>query len=545
MIWLSIVVASSLAAEPCPAPRIHDPAPLAGAMAQDRALAQQFFKAATACTTPGEACTQARLECNTLLTATLQRQASFDEGIWLRDMLLPYEGQTYAMTRTIGPQTVAPDSTCNVDVETLKGAAERRTVQASRRDGLFQEYGGYSKWAQQQQQACREKVSAVDAKTASDKAEAERVAAVTAAAAAAEALKLKQAQEAQKLKEAEAAAETQRQKDALAAEERRQKDLAAAEEKRQQQAQTLAQQEAERQERQQREREQKQEEKEREQARLQAERDEANRVKERDTGVASARAEKARLIRDAETKLARAREEEALKKQAALDAVNSSPAIASAAVAEAGDAEKARVQAEKDLADAKMKSDAIEIDDSHEREYGSVFLTGGVSGADTGLSLGVLAGAHFGFWQTAPSDGMASGFELRLWARYGGSIAPTGARLVDSLVTARYFLGRFGFGAAGELRWSDPSVSQALRGGAGPAVAVAIVDNPNTRVLLGVNYLPLGNVIDPTRVMGDLEISYRFVTLQVNGGTLTEATSPGGSALRWSIGAYLGVRAHW
>ena len=579
MLWMSLVVAGVSAAEPCEPPRIRDTGPLVAAIAQDRVMAQTFTKAATACAERGEACDQARLECATLLTSTNQKQTGFDEGQWLRDMLLPYNGGSYPMTRTFGAAAIAGDASCNVDVATLTAAAGRRTAQATRRDALLQEHQGYARWTQTQLQKCKERVAADDAKNAAARAESERLLAASAAVTAAEALKLKQQQEAaaaqaaaeKKAKEAaEAEAARQRELKETAekeakkredaekqAREDRERDRKAAEERAQRQEDERKKERAELEAARKKEKEEQEEklakEKKEAEQRVQAAKDEAERkqreaeekrlVTERDTRVAQQRQTKERLVKEAEDNLKRAKDEEALKKQAAVDAVSSSPAIAQAAVAEAAQAERARIEAEKRLVDAHQKADAIVIDDSYERSSGSLGVLGGVSAIDSSLALGVLGAVHFGFWGTAPSDGMASGFEVRLWGRYSGTVTGTPAAVVDSLLTARYFFGAVGLGVAGELRMFDPGFAS-LRGGVGPALAVAFVDNKETRVLFGVNYLPLGNTIDTVRFIGDFEVSWRFLTFHVNGGTLNKSVN-GVSTFAWQVGGFVGVRAAW
>lgn len=574
MWWMSLVVTSTLsAAEPCEAPRVRDTAPLVAAIAQDKVMAQTFTKAATACAERGEACDQARLECSTLLASTIQKQVGFDEGQWLRDMLLPYNGGSYPMTRSFGAAPLAGDASCNVDVATLTASAQRRTTQATRRDGLFQEYQGYARWTQTQLQKCKERVAADEAKSAATRAESERLAAASAAAAAAEAAKQKAAQEAaaakleaerkareaaeaeaKKREEAERAAKDEREKEraraeaqAAKAEEDRKAERRAAEER----ADRL---DRERKEEKRAAEEKLAKEKELSEQRVQAAKEEAEQkareaeekrlVGERDKRITEQRATKERLVRDAEANLKRAKDEEALKKQAAVDAVSSSPAIAQAAVAEAAQAEKARVDAEKKLLEAQQKADAIVIDDSFERSSGSVGLAGGGAASDGGFGLGVMGVAHFGFWGTAPSEGMASGFELRLWGRYFGTVATmTPAASIEALVSARYYFGRVAVGVAGELGLSGANFA-AVRGGAGPALGVALVDNHETRVLLNASYLPVGNVMDPLRIVGDFEVSWRFLTLQVHGSTVTRVVN-GANSVGWQVGGFAGVRASW
>ncbi len=571
MLFMSIVVAAVTAADPCEAPRVRDTAPLVAAMAQDKVLGLTFTKAAGLCAERGEACDQARLECATMLTSTIQKQVGFDEGQWLRDMLLPYNGANYPMTRTFGAATIASDASCNIDVAALTAAGQRRMVQATRRDTIFQEYNLYSRWTQTQLQKCKERVANDEVKSAQTKAESERLAAASAAVGAAEAIKLKQAADAAAAK-AEADKRALAAADAEAKKQKEQRDFAdreikrreeaeqrtrdeRTEEKRAAEAKALKAEEERKKERADAE-QQRLKEKAETEAKLEKQKEEAalaqkaaeekKLVTERDAKVAQQRTQKTQLVKDAEANFKRAKDEEILKKQAAVDAVSMSPAIAQAAVTEAAQAEKARIDAEKRLFEAKQKADAIVIDDSFERSAGSVWITGGGSGLDTGFGLGVMGGAHFGFWGTAPPEGMASGFEIRLWGRYLATVSGTPASTFDSLLTARYFFGAIGVGLAGELRVIDPAQSTAtapaaLRGGAGPALAVAFLDRHETRVLLGVNYLPLGNTIDGVRLVGDFEVSYKFFTLHVNGGSATKAA--GGIA--WQIGAYAGVRAAW
>lgn len=524
------------AANDCDAPRIRETTTLAAAIAQDKVMGQTFLKAAGACAAPGEACTAARLECAAILTSTAQKQVGFDEGVWLRDMLLPYQGAYYPMTRTFGAAQLANDGSCNVEVAVLTAAAERRSQQAIRRDGLLQEYALYAKWAQGQQQQCKDKLALVAVQSETARLEAERAAAATAAASAAVA--------------AAAAAKALEEKKAREAAE-----AAAAEAKRREDAERQAKEEAERQEEQRRKEladAEKRQQEEKEAAEKKQKEDEENKaVAERNSRTQQLRDEKKKLVADAELQLERARTEEALKRQAAVDAVSSSPAIASAAVAEAADAEKARIAAEKNLVAAKEKAAAIEIDDSYERGVASVFLNGGFSAVDggTGMGAGVLAGGHFGLWGTAPSEGMASGVEFRFWARYLAHItSPTMTEdhhtSVDLLLSGRYYFGHLALGLAGEMRFLQPAFGT-LRFGVGPTLAAAFIDNKDTRVVLGVNYLPLGNTLDPLRILGDFEVGYKLLSIHVLGGSMTRTLADGTSQIGWQLGGYVGLRYSW
>lgn len=571
MLFMTIVVAAVIAAEPCEAPRVRETAPLVAAMAQDKVLGLTFTKAAGLCAERGDACDQARLECTTMLTSTIQKQVGFDEGQWLRDMLLPYNGASYPMTRTFGAAAIASDASCNVDLATLTAAGQRRMVQATRRDSMYQEYNLYARWTQTQLQKCKERVAGDEVKSATARAESERLAAAAGAVGATEAIKLKAAQDA-------AAARAEADKRALAAadaearKQKEQKDFADREIKRREEAEQRTRDERDQEKRaaeakglkadEERKKERAEAEQQRlkekaeteakldkqkeEAARAQKAAEEKKAVTERDAKVAQQRTLKTQLVTQAEANFKRAKDEELLKKQAAVDAVSMSPAIAQAAVTEAAQAQKARIDAENRLFEAKQKADAIVIDDSFERSAGSVWIAGGGSGLDSGFGLGLMGGAHFGFWGTAPPEGMAPGFEIRLWGRYLASVSGTAASSLDSLLTARYFFGAIAVGLAGELRAIDPAQSTAatpaaVRGGAGPAIGVAFLDRHETRVLLGVNYLPLGNTIDGVRFVGDFEVSYKFFTLHINGGSATKAAG----GLAWQIGAYAGVRAAW
>lgn len=554
-----LLAVPGLAAEPCEAPRLRDTAPLATASAQDKVLATAFNKAAAACVERGDACDQARVECGGLLTTLLQKQTGFDEGVWLRDLLLPYQGQQYPITRTFAQITLAPDASCNVDVATLKDAAGRRTAQAARRDALLQEYQLYVKWAGGALQKCRERAAADDTRSAAARAESERLAAAAGAVTATElakkqaeeaarkkaeedALRLKTAQEvaAHAQADAEARALKERtdaaaaaQKAQLEAEQRSQKALADAEQRnRQAQLDSEARMKAER-------------ELEKQDALAKAKQAEDERlVRERGTKVTQLKQQKEQMLADAELAYKHAAAEEEQKKQAAVDAVAQNPAVAQAAVAQAAQATQARIDAEKNLELVRVKAERLEIDDSFERSRGHVGLLAGggamaFGSAPVGAAGGMLT-AHFGFWQQAPVSGMASGFELGLEARYfQGLGSATAPREIEGHVTARYFIGPLGLGAVGEFRNFDAAFG-VRPFGVGPAIGIALIDNPHTRAVFSVNWLPVGGVIDLVRLSGDFEVSYEWFTMRITGGTSTQ-----GSTLGWEAAGFLGARFHW
>ncbi len=547
------------AAEPCENARIRETAPLATATAQDKVVAGTFSKAATTCAERGPACDQARAECGALLTTMLQRQVGFDEGVWLRDLLLPYLGQQYPMSRPFGAFTVAPDASCNVDVATLTAAAQRRTDQAARREVLLQEYGLYVKWAQAAQQRCRERVAADDQRAAAAKAESEKLAVVAVTAGAADQAKRqaeeaarKKAEEAKLAQEAAARAAVDEAKRREEAELRlRQERLDA--EKRAQQAQIDAEQrnrqallEAEQRMRAERERERRELE---QQAKLV---EEARLVKERSERTAQLKTQKEQLLADADSAYKRALAEEAQKKQAAVDAISQNPAVAQAAVAEAAQANQARVEAERNLEAARVQASRMQIDDSYERARGHVALLGGGgvfsysdgTTASTGGALGFNVTAHFGFWAEAPASGLANGFELALSARFVQALGPAPTpREFEGHFTARYFFGPFGIGGAGEYR-NFEAVFGIRPFGIGPSVGLALIDSPHTRAIFSLNWMPVGTAVDLARVGADLEVSYEWFTLRFAGGSFTQQFASA-SRISWQGAVFVGARLRW
>lgn len=518
---------AALAAEVCEAPRNRDTAPLATAAAQDKVVANVFQKTASTCQERGPACDQARLECGTLVNSIIQKQIGFDEGLWLRDMLLPYQGQNYVLTRSFGAFQLATDASCNVDAATLSAAALRRTQQAARRDSLLQEYQLYVRWTQDQLSRCKARVAADEQRAAEAKAESERVAAAASAAsataAAAAAAKAAQEAEARKRAEAQAAAqqEAQRraeeqaraQREAQAAAQRRAEEQAKAQREAQEEAQRRAEDAAEKQRAEQERAKREAEEKAREQAEAQA-------VAQREAQKEAARKQKAELLAQADS------EEEAARRAAA------------------------------DRAEAlRKKAAGIEVKDEDERARGniSVMAVAGVlngwagnsassASASTSFAMGAGLAAHVGFWGTAPAQGMASGFELRLSGRFVQTVSGPSANALEGLVTGRYFFGHFGIGAAGALRFYDTFKQQSFD--AGGSLAVAIMDTPRTRVLVAVNWIPVGTSMDLTRFAADFEVSYQYFTFHAHGGMLTTPIN-GQDTLGWEAGASLGARLGW
>lgn len=552
----------ALAAEVCAAARLRDTTLLATAAAQDKVLAASFQRAATACAERGDACDQARVECGGLLTSLIQKQINFDEGMWLRDLLLPYLGQQYSPTRTFGTFTLAPDASCNVDVASLLAASQRRQAQAARREGLFQEYALFAKWTETVQQQCRDRDAVEQQKSATVKAQSEQIAAVATAATAAELArkkaeadaKSKADEDARRLREAQELAAKQ------AVEQAKQRDLAIARAKqdqldaeaRAQKAQLDAearnrQLQMEDEQRMKAEREQAQKTQE-EKARLA---EEQRFIKEREQKAVELKTYKKKLVAEAEATYKLALAEEESRRQAAVEAVSQSPAIAQAAVAQAADAERNRINAEHALAEARLKAERIEVDESFERSRGHLAALGGGgafaysndTGSVTGGGLGAMITAHLGFWGQAPAAGLANGFEVALGARFFQALGTGAPREIEGHATARYFFGPLGVGLAGEGRSVDASLGVRAFG-LGPSIGIAAVDTPHTRVIFSANWLPVGTAIDLTRITGEFEVSYEWFIVRVLGGSFAQQLSTG-TTVGWQAAAFVGARLSW
>lgn len=518
------------AAEVCELPRLHETSALATAAAQDQVLGQAFQTAAQACGARAEGCERARLECAGLLAAVIQKQRGLDEGMWLRDMLLPYRGQQYPMTRAFGAFAVATEASCNVEVSSLSAAGQRRLAQASRREAMVAEYALYWRWAEASLRECQGRAGASGATSPGASLDGGPPAASTLVVS---------PEELRRRAEEAARADARRAQEAAALqakEELRRRDEAAAQARKDRlELEARARDERE--------------------ANLERERraEEERALAQRGQSVTMARAERARLLAEAELAYQQAVAHEEAKRQAAVEAVSVNPAVAQGAVAEAAHASRAREEAERGLAVAKLKAEQIVIDDSFERSRGHVGVLGGggamgwrdASGIGyLGPSIGALATAHVGFWAPAPLSGLAAGFELALGVRVLKPFAEGATPLeLEGHLTGRYFFGALGLGAAGEFRLTD--VAFGIRPfGVGLAAAVAVVDTPHVRVLLGVNWLPVGTAVDLARVTGDLEVSWEWFTFRLAAGSSTQvlaASTPVG----WQAMAFAGARLGW
>ncbi len=541
----------------CDVARIRETQSLSTAIASDRQMAQRFADTAKACASPGDLCDSARLACGTMLTATVKGQVSFDEGAWLRDMMLPYLGQTYQPARALPTQTtpLATDVSCDGDAALLTAAASRRTQQAQRREQLLTEYPLYVKWASAAQQLCKDKALAEAQRTAAAKLEAEKLAAAAATASAAEAARQKAEADAKKAAEEAQKSAEQKEKEAQAkleaekaAAEKKAKDEKEAAEKKLADEKAAAEQKAK-------------DEKDALQKQLKADKEEAvakaaateeaKLVAAREEKIAALKKQKKQLVTDAEAKLARLTEDAELKKKQAAEALNTNPQMAQTLVQDAARAQAARDAAVGELAEAKRKAEAIEIDDSHERSKGSFGfqLGGGVAGWPNMQGvLGLTGMLHLGFWGTAPSKGLANGFEVRINAKFLKSLlAP---REFEGFLNLTYFFGPFGIGAVGDFQL-QPVPTPVFRVAGGLGIALAMVDQPMARVIARVNYTPLGSLygFDPARVNLDLEISvgpvFGSIQAGLGGLDLYRAKDTDPLPLGWKAAGFLGLRHRW
>lgn len=531
---LCLVPSATFAAD-CEPPRIRDTTALTMAIIGDRQVGQSFERVAFACAAEGQSCDQARLQCSTLLTATMKEQATFDEGWWLRDMMLPYQGQTYPFSQKFFASPLANDATCNGDALQLTAAAQRRSQQATRRQVIADEYPRYVRWITESYNACMTKQVADAQQQMKARTQAEQAASAAAAAAAtaavakaaedarlreAEAARLRAEAEQKRLKDLDAKAADQRELAQRKAEEdARQKSYA---DERARQDQIRAEQKAE-------------------DDKVLAKRAADDKVvQDREALRANQQAQKEKLVADAEAALDQASQRAERARAAARDALDKGSPAASALAAESTAAERDRVAAEQRLVEAREKANSIVVDNSHNRSRFSAAAFGGITYADIssadGRAEGPLASmgvaAHFGIWGTPPVEGLPSGFEFRLVAR-GSPIWSSGlnrVHFIDTTLTMRWFFSRFGVGVAGELRWNETlfggtSFRKYFGGGVGPSLGVALVDSPEGRILISLNWTPIISN-DLLRIFGDIELSWRFLTLHLAVGGLTDPTQP-------------------
>ncbi len=569
VLGVSLGSVNAFAADPCEPLRLRDTAPLTRAIVEDQEMATAFGATATACGVPDSAaCDAAKLDCATRLAAVIKSQATFDEGSWLRDMLLPFQGQNYPMTRQFAAAAGAADRSCATDVATLTAASQRRLDQATRRDALMTEYRGYSKWAQDAAARCAAGAAADKAKAEKQRVEAEAAAAL----AAAEATKQKQAldqrkaaeeaakkaeeervaQEAAKKKLAEEAARKQADDAKRLAEEQKKQ---AEEAKKQAEADRKKAADAEEKARKERVEAEEKARKERVEAEEKArqERADAEEKARREREAAAKAAADAKLVAEREAKKAAAKDQQA-------QLLAQADAELRAAETDVEKRKKdAMVQADLDaqrrLDDARKRKAALEAqagnvkiptDDERSRGAASLAVGGGYSafslssGAYAGPMFGAQLMVHLGFWGVAPAEGLASGFELRLLAHYRDTFSSTEAlRSAQGLVTGRYFFGRFGVGLGFDTRYTMTASPAVLDYGVGPSISFAIVDSPRNRINLNAHWLGLLNP-NLGHFSADLEFSFSYFTIGINGG---DVAAPGRNG--YQISGFVGGRLPW
>ncbi len=539
---LGLISLAFAATDPCESPRIRDTGALTMAMAQDRQVAQSFQKAATACVADTEACDQARLECGTLLASTLKLQVGFDEGAWLRDMLLPYIGQQYPISQKFAAAAQATDTSCAGPAATLTAAANRRLGQAAKRQAIFDEYPKYAAWVNSAYAKCREQANVDQQKAIANRSDAEKLAAAALAAKVAEEARQKAEDDARRRAEAEAKAKSEALRKAEDDARERAKAEAAAKKANEDAADRV--------------------ENEKKEAAKRVEQAENDRiVQARESRLTQAKNQKSQIVTDAKVDLQRATDEANAKQKAAMKALEERSPAAAMLATEAANAEKNRQAAEQRLADAKVKADRIEVDESSERSRGSLGIQGaigyGTLGSTEGQASGVLLGAqgsaHFGFWGTAPADGLASGLEVRINAKFMGQAGGVGASTgFDGRAAVRWFFGRVGLGAAAEYRFfnstlvDSTTMTQTARSfsafGFGPSIGLAFVDTPTVRVMFNIAWLPIV-ANDLLRIVADIEIAYRFLIFGIAGGSQTDPIAP--ARLGFFLTGLVGVRLGW
>ncbi|MBE2252284.1 MAG: hypothetical protein IAE78_22310 [Myxococcus sp.] len=560
-----------------------------------------------------DGCDAARLECANQLASTLKAQVGLDDGAWLRDMLLPYGGLSYPPTRQFQPGAMAMDTACNGDANQLMAASSRRSLQAARRQAIVDEYPRYTSWVQDQARACKERAAVDEARRAQERADAERLAAIAVTAKTAEEARQAREAELRRKAEAEAKAreealrEAERkqkeaqeraEKDKRTAAERAQDEKEAAEKKAKEEREAAerraeeAREAAEKKAKEEKEaaEERAEQERKRQEAKEEADRERAEKAQreakeEREAAARKAQDEKEAAERKAKEEIERAKAEAEQKAREAeelrLVTAREERKLAlrnqkSSLLAQADEADKRvaeisgmtftaeqaqqaaqlsneKVQAAERSKTLRAQAAEIIIDDSDERSRGSLgAMIGGGASTWPGTTSAVLGGQalfHLGFWGTAPSEGLASGFEVRVLGRFLTTVGAGSVQQAEGVATARYFFGRFGIGAAMEVRWNKPLMdATAVNVGFGPSVGITFVDTPKTRVMLNASWLPLTQLgfQNPYRTTGDLEISHEFLTFSVAGGLQTQPVSPtSGTILAWYLGAFGGVRLKW
>jgi hypothetical protein len=573
LILLVLLPSAALAADVvCQKPGGRDVSAISQAIQQDEAMAAAFDATAAACVHGTTECDDQRVKCGNLLTETLREQVRFDEGAYLRDMLVLFSGQHYTMQTPVPTAPPLTDVSCNADADTLKNAAIRRRQQAERRKLLLAEYPRWVAWTQSASQACYAGQNAEQQRQQQEEANAAKLAAAAEAATAAEQARQAAAkQQAEKEAEARAAALKQQQEQQDAAR-RAQEEQAAATKKAQEDALAQQKEQAE-QEAKARESAEEKAQREKEEAEAKAKKEaaaaeDARIVSEREAKKKAAeqhqedliqaerkREGEARFNLEQQHKQAEAEHEkrlEELKKNMALSEQERDAAIAQANQDYAAAEDKRRADAQKEIEAAGL------YDRSDERNTGAIgaHAAGGyfalteanTNAQATGPVVGAQVTLHQGFWGTAPAHGMAAGLELRGTATFLQSVGSNGsAQLIHLVPEIRYWFGRLGVGLVFEWQQLAAEVASAANTvqvmGLGGSVSLAGLDDPKSRLLFTAKWTPLLNG-HLERLTGEVEAGYQWFSLTLSGGSLTDDTSANKRS-GWYVGGGIGGRFWW
>lgn len=576
LVVASLAASASASAQECPRPVPRPLIALQTATSQDESMAQAFDLAAAGCIHEDLTCDDARTRCGESLTQTLQKQLSFDEGAFLRDMLIAYQGQQYRMATPIPSAAPLTDVSCNADGVTLKAAAARRHSQAERRKLMLAEYPRWTTWVLQQYQLCQDRGAADKVRVDAQAADAARLLAAAQLAKQAEEVKVDQARAAEraakdrsdaaaKASVEKAAADARAKEEALA----QQKAAQLAAQKQREAAEAAALERVEEDKKAALERadaeKRAKESAEETAARQRKEAEEAKLVGDRESRKESAKLKQAELIekekvRQDEVNL---RHEQARKNAEAAHvkkieelkrSLELSEADKAAQVAEVDKQYEEAEVARREAAHKEIDAAGI-VDHSDERLIGALCGHGAGGYLTMGASAGAaLAGAQLsirqGFWSTAPAEGMASGGELRATVLFLTAVSGTGT-LIQVSPEFRYWFGRFGIGAAGEyqnLKYGTAATQNPATFALGPTLSLAAVDSPDARVFFTVRYLPIvvaGGDLQFERITGEIEGGYAIFSFAVQGGVLKDSTTKASTLTGWFVGGCAGVRLRW
>jgi len=470
------------------------------------------------------------------LTATLQQQLSFDEGAYLRDMLIAYAGQQYRMSVPIASAPPPNDVSCNADAVALKAAAQRRKRQAERRKTMTAEYPKWTTWVNGQYKTCTDRMAVDKVRTDKQAAEAAALLAAAEAARQIEQSKLDAKSAAEKVAREKAEAEAKVKADALKAQQ------AMADEAARQKAEA----------------EQARKDKLEEERAAREAQDAANAraVADREARKVSVEKQRQDLIakEDAKGEAAKAKLAES---RAAADAAHQKKVEELKRAVEMSEAERGNRMAELDAEYAaaeamrqqesqKVIDEAPVVDRSDERLNGALTLaaSGGYFSIfpDRKPVLGGHVALRQGFWGTAPASRLASGVELRATAHFLLISTDTKTYFFQASPEIRYWFGFFALGAAFDyqrIQLEAGPVSDTI--GLGPTLSLAAVDSPGARFMFTVWWTPFLNE-QYERVTGEIEGGYKVFAFAVQGGVVKQTRS---SPLGFFVSASLGIRLRW